>query len=159
MFAVIACPRCRRAKVIDAGKKTTTCPACMRILEVAHLRVHHHAPDAEEARRAAGILNARLAGREAEYAMALVPPAPRAARHESAADGAAAQARRATSEKDRVDRIARHLSQSLGEFGIPDLEEALRLAGIRAAKDGGHLHRMLETTVLYEPRPGRYRAF
>lgn len=159
MFLVVACPRCRRAKVVEEGKRTTTCPSCSRSLELEHLRVHHQAASPEEARHAAGILNARLVGREADFAVALVPPAPRAARHDGAADAAAAQARRASSESGRADRIARHLSQTLGEFGRDDLAAAMRLAGIAPARVDAHLERMLATTLLFEPRAGRYRAF
>ncbi|HWH07812.1 MAG TPA: hypothetical protein VNX21_01345 [Candidatus Thermoplasmatota archaeon] len=158
MFQVVACPRCRRAKVVDAARKTTQCGSCGRPLELAHLRPFAASADPEEARHAAGILNARLAGREGEYAAALVA-APRASRHDDAFDAAAASSRRASSEKDRADRVARALSQSLGEFGEPDLARALHLAGIGGNRAEAHLKRMLETTVLYEPRPGRYRAF
>lgn len=159
MFQVVACPRCRRAKVVQSGRRTTSCGSCGRPLELAHLRAFHSGADLEEARHAAGILNARLAGREEEYAAALVPVAPRASRHEDAFDAAAASSRRASSEKDRADRVARALSQSLGEFEEPDLARALHLAGISGTRAGLHLKRMLETTVLYEPKPGRYRAF
>ena len=159
MFQVVACPRCRRAKVVESGRKSTACGGCGRALELAHLRAFHSGADLEEARHAAGLLNARLAGREHEYAAALVPVAPRLARHDDAFQAAAASSRRASSEKDRADRVARALSQSLGEFAESDLARALHLAGIGGARAEAHLKRMLATTVLYEPRPGRFRAF
>lgn len=159
MFQVVACPRCRRAKVVESGRKSSSCGSCGRPLELAHLRAFHSGEDLEEARHAAGILNARLAGRESEYAAALVPPVPRAARHDDAFQAAAASSRKAASEKDRADRVARALSQALGEFGEDDLSRALHLAGIASPRTAGHLKRMLDTTVLYEPRPGRYKAF
>lgn len=130
MFHVIACPRCRRARVVDVGKKTTSCGSCGRELELAHLRAHHSGPSLDEARHAAGVLNARLAGREHEYLAALVPPAPRRPRHDDAFQAAAASSRRAASEADRADRVARALSQQVGEFGEDDLARALHLSGI-----------------------------
>lgn len=159
LYQVIACPRCRRAKVVEGGKRETTCGVCARPLELEHLRAWHSGSDIEEARHAAGILNARLAGRETEYMAALVPAAPRMARHDDAFQAAAAASRKASSEKDRADRVARALSQAVGEFDEAALAKALHLAGIHARRAGAHLARMLETSVLYEPRAGKYRAF
>ena len=152
MYLVIACPRCRRARVVEQGRKTAACAACDRPLQLADLRASYLGPSLEEAQQVAGMVNAKLAGREREYVAALVVPEPRAARHDDRFGMAAAAARRATSEKDRADAIAR----ALGEFDDDELLKAFLSAGMR--DPGRQLRRMLETQVVYEPKPGLYRA-
>lgn len=156
MYAVIACPRCRRARVVEAGRKTAQCGSCGRALALADLRAHHQGDQLEEARNAAGLLNARLAGREGEFLGALLPAPAKPARHDDAFGAAAAASRRASSEADRANAVARELSRQMVDFGEADLARAFHVAGLR--EPGRHLRRMLETLVLYEPRAGRYSA-
>lgn len=151
MYQVVACPRCRKAKVVEVARKSTTCPSCRRTLALADLRATP-ADTLAQAQALAGITNARLAGREGEFVRALVAPEPRAASHDDRWSAAAAAARRATSERERADAIAR----SLREFDEMDLARAFGLAGLGGL--GRHLHRMLATQVVYEPSSGRYRA-
>ncbi|MEA3199253.1 MAG: hypothetical protein QOE90_681 [Thermoplasmata archaeon] len=155
LYAVVACSRCRRGFVVEEGRKQATCAHCSRTLDLANVRAFHRGEDLEEARAALGQLNARLSGRAEEYARAFVPPAPRPASHDDAHQAAAAAARRAVSEKDRADAVAR----ALGEFGLDDLARAFALAGLPTQKAEAHLARMLAAQVVFEPRPLRYRAF
>lgn len=155
MFQVVACPRCRRAKVVEPGRKQATCGSCNRPLTLADLRAFATTGSIEEAQVAAGLVNAKLAGREREFAAALVPAAPRASRHDDRFAAAAAAARRFSSEVDRTDAVAR----ALGDFTEDDLARAFHVAGLPADKLGAHLKRMLVADVVFEPRAGRYRAF
>jgi len=155
MLHVVACPRCRRARVVEAGRKTAQCASCASPLELPHLRAYWTGDDPAEARHAAGLVNARLAHRDAEFATALLPQeAPRAPKHDDALDAAAAATRGAKSEKDRVDRLV----HALGSFDRAQLEAAFARAGLRVEKLDDHLRRLVETCVLVEPRSGRYRA-
>lgn len=156
MYLVIACPRCRRSRVVEAGKKSTSCGSCGRALALADLRPLASAGTLEEAQHAAGLVNARLVGREREFLASLLPQEAPAARHDDPYDAAAAAARKASSESDRVDEVARALFARLGAFAEEDLEEAFHRAGIPAYRLESHLVRMLATNVLYEPRAGRY---
>ena len=149
MYAVVACPRCRKARVVEQGRRSASCGSCGRPLAVADLRVYHSGPALEEAQNAAGMLNAKLAGREKEFLAAFVPPAPREVRHDDPWNAAAAAARKAESESDRADAIARRLSQDLGTFDQDDLQKAFRLAGIPETRAPHHLGRMLATLVLF----------
>ena len=159
MYAVIACPRCRRARVVEQGRRSAPCARCGRPLAIADLRAYHSGPNLEEAQNAAGLLNAKLAGREEEFAAAFVPAAPRPARHDDAWNAAAAAARKAESESARADAIARELSRQMPDgFTDADLRRAFGLAGIPEARAGAHLARMAATLVVFEPRVGRYRA-
>lgn len=154
MYAVVACSRCRRSLVVEEGRKQAACAHCSRTLDLANVRAFHRGEDLEEARQMVGLVNARLAGREDEYARALVPPRPREVRHDDRFHAAAAAARKAASEKDRADAVAR----ALGSFTREDLDRAFTLARIPLEKAEGHLRRMVETQVVYEPRPLTYRA-
>lgn len=160
MYAVVACPRCRRSRIVARGRRTTECTSCGRRLVLADLRVYHEGEGFEEAQHAAGLLNAKLAGREEEYAQAILPDKePQAARHDTPWEAAAAAAREGGPEPDRVDRLARTLSARLGDFGEDDLARAMALANLKSDRVEAHLARMQTTMVLYEPRPGRYKAF
>lgn len=152
MYVVVACNRCRRAKLVEHHRKTTTCAACDRPLELRDLKVHYSGMSLDEARETAGLLNATLAGREREYLAAMVVPAAPEPRHDNRWNAAAAAARKVSGETARADAVAR----ALREFDDGELAAAFALAGLR--EPARHLRRMLETQVVYEPRPGTYRA-
>lgn len=158
MYAVIACPRCRRARVVEHGRKTAACASCNRPLVLADLRSYYAGPHFEEAQETAGLLNARLAGKGDDFARAMLPDRAPTPRHDDAWQAAAASARRATGESDRADAVARALGAEMRAFALDDLRRAFELAGLPAGKAEAHLKRMLETLVVYEPRSGRYRV-
>lgn len=139
---VVACSRCRQAKVCAAGQKTTTCGHCSRTLELAHLKKHLETDDPQAAAHAAGLLNAKLAGRLdafQEEAVPVAPPAPKGDR--------ATQMR----------RLALDLALG-GSFGEAQYAEALEKAGLAPDLAEEHLARLLTEGVLYQPRPGSYAA-
>ncbi len=158
MYLVVACPRCRRSRVVEQQRKTTTCGSCGRTLKLAEQRIWFTGPDLDEARRMVGMVNARLSGREEEYERHLLPAAPAAIapRHDGPLDAAVAATRRGRGETARAELLARTLSHEMGAFEEEDLVEACRLAGLRAPEK--HLARLLATHVLIEPRAGQYRA-
>lgn len=138
---VVACSRCRKAKVCSAGQKTTTCGHCGRSLELAQLRKHLVTEDAGAAQQAAGMLNARLAGQLEAFLGQPVPQAP-APKHGD----------RAT----RLRRVALDLAAN-GPFGETEFAAALERAGLDG-EPTDHLAQLVGAGVLYEPRPGRYAA-
>lgn len=140
---VVACSRCRQAKVCKAGQKTTTCGHCSRTLDLAVLRKHLETTDPAAAQHAAGRLNALLAGRLDAFDAEALPAAPPAAR----------KGDRAT----QVRRVALDLALR-GPFGHDDFATALKAAGIDAEDPGEHLARLVAAGVLYEPRRGRFAA-
>jgi hypothetical protein len=157
VYAVLACPRCRRSRVVDSARKSFGCGVCGKSWKVAEQRVWFSTGDFEEAQRMVGLVNARLANREAEFQRALLPTRPpMAPKHDDPYMAAAAATRQARGDTDRADRLARALSVRLGDFAEGDLLKAATLAGL--SKPAKHLARMLETHVLYEPRAGRYKA-
>lgn len=152
MYLVVACNRCRRARVVQQGQRTTACAVCSRPLELRDLRPYYSGISLDEAQETAGRLNAKLAGREAEYLAAMVVPPPPEPRHDNKWNAAAAAARKASGEVARADAVAR----ALGEFEDAELAAAFALAGLR--EPSRHLRRMVETQIVYEPRPGLFKA-
>lgn len=161
-YAVAVCPACRKARVVEAGRRTAACAHCARTLRVAEARAVP-AASFEDAQRLAGALNARAAGREDEFAGALAAEAARAPppeRHEDRRDRAAARARGvAGGEAARVEAVARALTEEgEGPWGGDDLAAALALAGLAGADPARHLDRLLRSGAVLEVRAGRYRA-
>lgn len=149
---VIACARCRRAKVVERGRKTTTCAVCGAGLKVPQARVLFESEDEEAAREAAGLANARLAGREAEYqrslsALSPAGPALPATRHE-----AALRAWRAAPPAARIEAAARALGEFTEEEFASVLADAKAPTGVAAA-----LAQLAARRILVEPRAGRFR--
>ncbi|MCA1812906.1 MAG: hypothetical protein LC624_03010 [Halobacteriales archaeon] len=142
MLAVLACPRCRHAKVCDSTQKTTTCGHCSAKLDLRVLRRHVETESADEAQRAAGLLNARLAGRLDAFLEEAVPVAPPSKPGDQAT---------------RVRKLARDLA-ALGPFDAQRFTAELSGAGLDPSAADEHLARLLAAGVLIEPRRGRYAA-
>jgi hypothetical protein len=138
---VVACPRCRKAKVCQAGQKTTTCGHCGRTLDLAGAKRHLETDDPGQAQHAAGLLNARLAGRLDAFEAEAVPAAPPARPGDQAA---------------RVLRVARDLAAA-GPFDEAAFGAALAAAGVEGSAEE-HLARLVAAGALYEPRRGRFAA-
>jgi hypothetical protein len=140
---VVACPRCRKAKVCAAGQKTTTCGHCSRALDLKVLTKHLETEDATQASNAAGMLNAKLSGQLDAFLDANVVPAAPPARKGSKAEQAHAVA---------LDLAAR------GAFSAADLERAFAAAGLAPDDAGPTLQRLVASGALFEPRRGRFAA-
>jgi hypothetical protein len=138
---VVACSRCRKAKVCQAGQKTTTCGHCGRTLELALLRKHLETPDMAQAQQAAGMLNAKLAGQLEAFDPGAVPPQPKAKPGDQAA---------------RARRVALELA-ARGPFGAQEFAAALAQAGLKA-EPNDLLAKLVAAGILVEPRAGRYKA-
>jgi len=66
-FSVVVCPKCRSAKVVESGVKTTTCFICGRRLIVGKLKKFYEGDNLSEAQVVVGLLNAKRDGREEEF--------------------------------------------------------------------------------------------
>jgi len=60
-YGVVICPRCRMARAVKIGQKTTTCPRCGKKFEVKG-RIIYRAGDAREAAAAVAEANKKLMG-------------------------------------------------------------------------------------------------
>ena len=138
---VVACSRCRQAKVCAAGQKTTTCGHCSRSLQLGLLKKHYEGEDAATAAHVAGKLNAKLAGQLDAFLSEAVPQAP---------------PKKLGDKPTQVKRVALDLALG-GPFAVPDFEAALKKAGLDGDA-GEQLARLVAAGVLYEPRRGRFAA-
>lgn len=150
---VVACPRCRRAKVVERGRKTTTCAVCGRPLKLAQARVLFETDEVDAAREAAGLANAKLAGREGEFQRSLAALAPEPAAAPATPHEAALRAIRVAPPAARVEAAAR----ALREFTQEDLARVLAEAGVAMRADEA-LRQLAARRILVEPRAGRYRV-
>lgn len=156
-YGIVACPSCRKAKGYALGVKTTQCHLCGRKLDVERL-VTVVAADETELARLIGETNARLASASADELETLRAPPPERAPPSDALAAVVRAARGVSGEVPKADATARALTDAYGEFTEAQLREALDTVGVAAARTGAHLKRMLVGNVVYEPRPGAYRA-
>ncbi len=165
MYAVIACPKCRRPKGVELRHSAVTCPNCGKRLELRHLRILYRTDSLEELKAAVAAVAAKLRdGTEKCESLSLemeqkknpAPPHAGAAREE-VYNHAALAGRGVRSRVKRVDCVATALSELLGEFSEEDLRGAFEAAGLDAKSAGKEIVRMLVEHLVYEPAPGRYR--
>jgi len=158
-YGVVACPSCRRAKVFELGTRTTACPLCGRRLDTSRL-VTETAGTVEQAQTLVGAVNARLAAATPAELASMTPPDDAPAPASDALVAVVRATRSANGETARADAAARALSAALGTFTAPQWTEAVAnaLGEAAATKAETHLRRMLAANVLFEPRPGVYRA-
>lgn len=156
-YGVVACPTCRKAKGFPVGARSTECPVCGRRLSTERL-VTVTAADEAELQRIVGETNARLAAASPEELASMEAPVEARAPPSDALAAAVRAARAVSGEVARSDAVARALTATRGEFTEAQLAEAMDVVGLGAAKAAPHLKRMLVAHVVYEPRPGVYRA-
>lgn len=147
VFGVVACPVCRKAKVFEVGRKTTTCGHCGRRLKLAELAIRHRSESLEDARHAVGILNARHAGAGED---AYVTAAGGAAEREPT------RGEPVLGEARRVDAAVRGLGSAVWDEAA--FAAALENEGVPAARAPHHLARLVGSNVVFEPTPGRFRV-
>jgi hypothetical protein len=152
MYGVVVCPRCRAAKGVDLAQKTTTC-ACGFVIELAGARILFETADLRELAAAVGRARAELAGGLADYETL-------AARGRKATRDVflrvAARAARAGDKAHRIRAAARALSEELVVFTTQDLFRVFAILGVEDHEAA--LDELVAKNVVYEPRPGFYRA-
>jgi len=67
-FAVIICPKCKRAKIIEQDKQTTTCPYCNTTHKLKNIRMYYQTNDQEKARKIVGLIHAKQDNKQDEVA-------------------------------------------------------------------------------------------
>jgi len=153
MYGVVVCPRCRRAKGVDLRQKTTGC-ACGFQIRIVPSRVRAKASSPRELRGLVGQANAEIAGGLEEYRSAASPVTRRRARgpHERVV----AVAAKAGDRVQRIHAAAVGLTRELEVFSRDDWRRVLERIDI--PDPDAALGELLRTNVVYEPRPGFYRA-
>jgi ribosomal protein L37AE/L43A len=65
-YAVIICPNCKKAKIIEKEKKTTTCTKCNKKHLIKNLKVYYESNSQYHARKIIGILHAQQDNKQDE---------------------------------------------------------------------------------------------
>jgi len=153
MYGVVVCPRCKRAKGVDLKQKMTTCP-CGFEIRVVPARVRARAATPRELAPLVGQVNAELAGGAKVVARASAAPKKPKPREVHARVIAAVP-----KQGDRASRVraaALELTNELEVFTADDWAQVLQGLGI--PEPDAALAVLLDANVVFEPRPGFYRA-
>lgn len=153
MYGVIVCPRCRRAKGVRLGQKTTVC-SCGFKIPVAPARIRARASTARELVPIVARINAEVAGGQAEYAKAAAPRRKRRSRDAHARVVAAAS--KARNRAQRLREAALGLTEELVVFSFEDWRRVLDALGISDSEAA--LQGLIRANEVYEPRPGFFRS-
>ena len=153
MYGVIVCPRCKRTKGVDLNRKTTIC-ACGFEMRVVPSRIRARAENARELATLVGRVNAELAGGTQAYEAAIVPIPRRRSRDVHAR--VVAIAARSRDRTSRVRVAAMELTKELEVFSLADWTKVLDGLGIAQSREA--LDALVRGNVVYEPKPGFFRA-
>ncbi len=153
MYGVVVCPRCGRAKGVDLAQRTTSC-ACGFEIRVVPTRVRARTERARDLAALVGRVNAELAGGAAAYreAVASRPRKRSMDVHARVAEASAAAGDRA----HRIRVAAIELTRELEVFSMEDWTRTLSLLGLEDEVEA--LERLVRERLVYEPKPGFYRA-
>ena len=152
-YAVLPCP-CGELWAAELRHASVSCPRCGQAADTATRKRLWQGDDAAAARKAAGTLRAQAAGADAR----LLEPEPRAVRHDSPADAAAAKASGITNKSDRAEAVALWMTRLVGQPTHGQLVDALQRAGLDKARAEREVTRMLAMDYLMEPRAGSYKV-
>lgn len=147
-YAVIICPKCGKAKGVEAERKTTTCP-CGREITLSRTKFLFESNSPSELASAVAEANEQL-GEGTK---------PKARRKSSPKDPYAGVAERARAIKDPLERmrvIASELTVMHGEFGYDDMKRIASLVGRESPED--MIARLQEHSLIYETSEGTYRS-
>lgn len=147
-YAVIVCPKCGKAKGVEAERKTTTCP-CGRQIVLSRAKFMFETNSPSELASAVAEANERLAEGSK----------PRLRRKAPSKDPYACLAERARAIKDPLERmrvVAQGLTEMHGEFGHDDVRRVAALVGRETPEDT--IARLQEHGLIYETSEGTYRS-
>jgi len=140
MFAIVFCPGCGHARLIDLNNDGSRCPRCGRMTEHRKAKVHLRSDDQNELRAALWSFHEKYLPEE--------ETAP-----EKPCDPLFRLRGELESIKDHETKMlyaAEELSSIKGNFTLEDLEELLPGEGAAILRD------MVEAGIVFEPRPGLY---
>lgn len=153
MYAVVVCPRCKRAKGVDLKQKTTTC-VCGFQIQVRPARIRGRAETARQLAPLVGKVSASLSGGLETYREATAPVRRKRSRNPHLrVIGIASKPR------DRASRIRAAAIELTREFDLFSLEDWIRvLAAIGVPRAEEALETLVRANFVLEPKEGFYRA-
>jgi hypothetical protein len=153
MYGVVVCPRCKRAKGVDAKQRTTTC-VCGFEIHVFPNRMRARTERAADLADLVGRVNAEISGGLKTYEADLAPR--RQARSRDVYTRVIAMAAKAGDRSARIRSAASELTRELEVFTLDDWSRVL--AGLGVPNPEGALGILVAASAVFEPRTGFYRA-
>ena len=147
-YAVIICPKCGKAKGVEAGKKTTTCP-CGREMVLSRQKFYFETDSPSELANAVAEANEQLSEGKR-------PKARRKAKHQDPYARISEQARAIKDPLERMRTVAQEMTTLQGEFSCEDLRRVAHLVGTISPED--MVAKLQEHGLIYEVSEGMYRS-
>lgn len=126
-YHVVACTRCQRRRLVEAGRKSTTCPGCGRPVDLARARPLFESDSLEQARDFLGASAAKAEGASVPRGTLKGESAPRG-EHERVLGSIAASVGAASGRTNQMKLILRRAFQAFGQLAQDDLSRICTLA-------------------------------
>jgi hypothetical protein len=147
-YGVVVCPKCGRARGVESVRKTVTCQ-CGRVIKVGRMKLKYPTNSPLELAEIVAKVNAALKGGE---------PMPKAKKKRKA-DPYSAIYEKARGIKDPLERMRAVVSELTSLKSVMDIEDINRLAAIIGEKSPEELlSKLLESGLVYESAPGKFKA-
>jgi hypothetical protein len=164
-FGVVLCPKCKTAKGIVLGSKTTTCTRCEKRINLKNARIIVEVDSESELAKAVGEINTRENEGENIYLEDVKVYSKVKEQRKEIFEGPedlyghiAGKISEINGKDEKIVMVAKELSHNLKEFSENDFLEVLSRAGFTKEDDlHGLLARLLENDIIYEPKNGLYR--
>jgi hypothetical protein len=153
MYGVIVCSRCNRAKGADLKAKTARCQ-CGNVLKLKETKKFFESSSHKEIAAAVARMNAELEGGVQEWEM--IAESSSGEEGDDPHSKIVTTASSMTDQQEKLEFVARSLTETFGSFTRKELKKTLRMVGIRDVD--GCLETMLTESIIYEPEPDVFRA-
>lgn len=153
MYGVVVCSRCRKARAVDLRSKTARCQ-CGNQIKLKEAKKFFESSDQREVASAVGRLNAEIGGGTKEWEKLVGD-----ASIEEISDvysRIVSDASDVSEVQERMEIVARGLTNALGSFTKKEMEKVLRMLGMRDVEDC--VQALLRENIIYEPEPGVFCA-
>lgn len=153
MYGVVVCSRCKRAKAVDLRSKMARCQ-CGNQMKLKETKKFFESSDQREVAVAVAKLNAEIEGGTEEWEKLSDE------KLEVASDDVysriVANASTVAGVQERLEIVARNLTEEFGSFTKKDFSKVLRMLGMRDVEDCVQV--LLRENIIYEPEPDVFRA-
>jgi DNA-directed RNA polymerase subunit RPC12/RpoP len=153
MYGVVVCSRCRKARAVDLRTKTVRCQ-CGNQIDLKESKKFFESHNQKEIASAVGRINAEIGGGIEEWEKLVDDTSGEESGDiyskivSDAADTPVVQ--------DRLEMVARNLTDAFGRFTRKEMEKALRMLGMKDVED--RIQALLQENIIYEPEPGVFCA-
>jgi hypothetical protein len=153
MYGVVVCSRCRKARAVDLRTNTARCQ-CGNQIDLKEAKKFFESFDQREVASAVGRLNAEISGGIEEWEELVGDKS-----KDDVGDvysKIVSDASDVSEVQERIEIVARSLTNAFGSFTRKEMEKVLRMLGMRDVEDC--VQALLRENIIYEPEPGVFCA-